>query len=864
MRHTAILFLCLTALTASSTSVVVGGTATQGQRADTLKTDTLKTDTVKTDTVKSDTVKTDTLKTDTLAADSLSADTLKAKKKAAKKEETEYEKLMKKGGSVQEGLLLVRHIEDKYYAEVPDSLLGRLLLCVSRFTAVPQNFGQFAGEEVNSLAFYLERRDTSQVLMRQYVQSHIADKGDNIMRTLEQSTIDPIVQAFKVIGRNPSTHDCLVEVTPLFKGGSPLTNLSSGLSTQLKLGGLQADRTYIDTIKVFPTNIEVQTTRTYGASAGRSEASKTGAVTLGMNTSVVLLPREPMRRRLWDERVGYFVNNFVRFSDEQRHTEHESFISRYRLVPKDKKRYLRGELTEPEKPIVYYIDPSTPEKWIPYLIQGVNDWNTAFEAAGFKNAIRAELLPADGSVSLEDARFSALRYLPSETENAYGPRIVDPRSGEIIEAHVCWYHNVMNLLTKWYMVQCGAVDKRARQMKFDDRLMGQLIRFVSSHEVGHTLGLRHNMGASFATPVEKLRDKAWVERHGHTASIMDYARFNYVAQPEDNIGERGLFPRINDYDCWAIKWGYQWRPEFKDEYEEKERLMTETSAVLRDNPRLWFGGEGRSDDARAQTEDLGDNSVKASEYGLKNLKRVLEDLPQWTYQDNDQHEDLTTMYKAVLEQYMRYVNHVARNIGSRYHNNMPGRDVIEDIPAEREKEALVFIASHVFDAPEWLYPKEIISKTGTDATQDNFQRQDAMLTRLMAISPLAQMAARDCRPGVWQLEDYLDDLFHAVWQPTDSQNRWKAMARRHLQRTYVQQLKTLLSPTADELKSAAAQRSYNSDALLYVALQLDKLEDYCRQQIADTATTALDRLHYEDVLRELKLINDKRNGVNKE
>lgn len=851
------MFCFLTALTATSNYATVGA-GVQGDLQSTVCPQGAR-DTIPTrDTIpERDSIPT----TDSIPADSLKSDTLAAKKKAPKKEETEYEKLMKKGGSTQEGLFLLRHIEDKYYFEVPDSMLGRMMLCVSRFTAVPQNFGQFAGEEVNNCAFYLERRDTSQILMRQYVQSHIADEGDNIMRTLEQSTIDPIVQAFKVIGRNPDNQDCLVEVTPLFKGGSPLTNLSSGLSTSLKLGGLQADRTYIDTIKVFPTNIEVVTTRTYGATAGRSEASKTGVITLGMNTSMVLLPKEPMRRRLWDERVGYFVNNFVRFSDEQRHTEHESFISRYRLVPKDKKRYLRGELTEPEKQIIYYIDPATPKKWIPYLIQGVDDWNTAFEAAGFKNAIKAEVLPDDGSVSLEDARFSALRYLPSETENAYGPRIVDPRSGEIIEAHVCWYHNVMNLLTKWYIVQCGAVDKRARKMKFDDKLMGQLIRFVSSHEVGHTLGLRHNMGASFATPVEKLRDKSWVEKNGHTASIMDYARFNYVAQPEDNIGEKGLFPRINDYDRWAIKWGYQWRPEFKDEYEEKEKLMTETSNTLRSNPRLWFGGEGRNDDARAQTEDLGDNSVKASEYGIKNLKRVLEALPQWTHQDNDQYEDLTTMYKAVQDQYMRYVNHVARNIGSRYHNNMPGKDVIEDIPAWREKEALAFIDQYVLDAPEWLYPKEIISKTATDATQDNDQRQDAMLTRLMAVTPLAQMAARDCRPDVYQLEEYLDDLFNAVWKPIDNQSKWKALARRHLQRTYVQQLKTLLNPTVDELKSAINQRSYNSDALLYVALQLKKLEDYCRQQISAQGTATLDRLHYEDILREVKLINERRTTI---
>ena len=518
-------------------------------------------------------VKADTLKKDTTVTDTTKVEKEDVKSKAKKEpKETEYQKIIKKGGTVTDGLFRVRHIEDKYYFEVPDSMLGRYILCVTRFTAVPQNFGQFAGEEITHSTIYFEKRDTSQIMIRQYVLSHLADNGDNISRTLEQSTVDPIVQAFKVIGQNEEKDASLIEVTSLFNSDNNLMSFSNTDKTTLKVGGLMKDRTFIDTIKVFPTNIEVATTRTYGSSPARSEASRTGTITMAFNTSMVLLPKEPMRKRLWDDRVGYFVNNFVRFSDDQHKTEHESIISRYRLVPKNKKKYLRGELTEPEKQIVYYIDPATPKKWIPYLIQGINDWNVAFEAAGFKNAITAKVLPEDDpNVSLEDARYSVLRYLPSETENAYGPRIVDPRSGEIIEAHICWFHNVMNLLTKWYMVQCGAVDKRAQTMKFDDKLMGELIRFVSSHEVGHSLGLRHNMGASFATPVEKLRDKAWVEKNGHTASIMDYARFNYVAQPEDNISPKGLFPRINDYDKWAIKWGYQWRPEFKDEYEMRIR-----------------------------------------------------------------------------------------------------------------------------------------------------------------------------------------------------------------------------------------------------------------------------------------------------
>lgn len=800
-------------------------------------------------------VKADTLKKDTTVTDTTKVEKEDVKSKAKKEpKETEYQKIIKKGGTVTDGLFRVRHIEDKYYFEVPDSMLGRYILCVTRFTAVPQNFGQFAGEEITHSTIYFEKRDTSQIMIRQYVLSHLADNGDNISRTLEQSTVDPIVQAFKVIGQNEEKDASLIEVTSLFNSDNNLMSFSNTDKTTLKVGGLMKDRTFIDTIKVFPTNIEVATTRTYGSSPARSEASRTGTITMAFNTSMVLLPKEPMRKRLWDDRVGYFVNNFVRFSDDQHKTEHESIISRYRLVPKNKKKYLRGELTEPEKQIVYYIDPATPKKWIPYLIQGINDWNVAFEAAGFKNAITAKVLPEDDpNVSLEDARYSVLRYLPSETENAYGPRIVDPRSGEIIEAHICWFHNVMNLLTKWYMVQCGAVDKRAQTMHFDDKLMGELIRFVSSHEVGHSLGLRHNMGASFATPVEKLRDKAWVEKNGHTASIMDYARFNYVAQPEDNISPKGLFPRINDYDKWAIKWGYQWRPEFKDEYEEKEKLMTETTNILKGNPRLWFGGEGRNEDPRAQTEDLSDNNVKASEYGIKNLKRVMQHLPQWTKEENDQYDDLVEMYKAVTDQFNRYMNHVAKNIGGRYINNMPGMEPYAPVPAARQREALQYLGRNIFEAPEWLYPANILSKSGADAGTTQQQQQTNLLTRLMTPLMLSNISTSD-----YAVNQYLDDLFAQVWTAPKSSSSFQQKARRQLQRSYVQNLNSLLNPSEADLKGAMS-RNYNSDAMLYVLQNLQKVETYCQQQMK--ASEGINALHFEDLLREIKLIRERRTTV---
>ena len=794
--------------------------------------------------------KADTIKQDTIKQDTITADTAKVTKP---KKETEYEKIIKKGGTTLQGLFTVRHIEDKYYFEVPDSMLGRMILCVNRFTAVPQNFGKFAGEEANDITFYIEKKDTTQLLIRQYVLTQIAKEGDNIRRTLQQSTVDPIVMDLKIIGHNEANDANLVEVTPLFKGNSKLTDLANNLKTSLKIGNIQNNTTFIDTIKVYPTNIEVVTTRTYGAQNGQSAASQTGNITLGMNTSMVLLPKEPMRGRLWDERVGYFVNGITLFSDDQHKTQRESYIARYRLVPKDKKKYLRGELTEPEKQIVYYIDPATPKKWIPYLIQGINDWNVAFEAAGFKNAIVAKVLPEnDPNVSMEDARYSGLRYLPAEIENAYGPHIIDPRSGEIIEAHICWYHNVMNLLTKWYMVQCGPLDKKAQKMKFDDKLMGELIRFVSSHEVGHTLGLRHNMCASNATPVEKLRDKAWVEKNGHTSSIMDYARFNYVAQPEDHVSEKGLFPRINDYDRWAIKWGYQWRPEFKDEYEEKEKLMTETSEVLRNNRRLWWlGGEGWGEDPRAQTEDLGDDAVKASEYGIKNLKRVMDNLPKWTKQDNDQYNDLREMWNAVVDQYSRYMNHVRNNIGGRYNNNTPGLEPFVGVPKERQKEALQFLGRHVFDTPEWLFPEYIMSKNGTNVLMTMSNRQENILSQLMTISRLNGIANTG-----YSTEEFLNDLFAEVWQK-DGDTDLKKKLRRSLQRSYVQNLNDLLNPTAQDQKNYSIQ--YHTDAMLYIMQNLQKVEDYCKQQAQ--SQSGINKLHYEDLLREIKLIRDRRTTV---
>ena len=776
-----------------------------------------------------------------------------------------YHKVVKEKGSVRYGLFTVRHIKDDWYLEVPDSLLGRMMLAVTRFTSTPQGFRMFSGEEVNHSAIYLEQYGQKSIFMREYVQSHLAKPEDRIAISLKQSTADPIVYKFDVIGRNPKTKDQLINVTKWLMSDNKVTSFTASDRTSIGVTAVQADRTFIDSIKTYPINVEIQTLRTYGMnSSGRTPASATGSVTLALNTSIVLLPKEPMQPRYFDNRVGYFNNTITEFSDNQQTTNHEAIISRYRLEPKDPQAYKAGKLVEPKKQIVYYIDPATPKKWVKYLKAGIDDWNVAFEAAGFKNAIIAKEFPEnDTTMSIDDARFSMIRYLPSETENAYGPRIVDPRSGEIIEAHICWYHNVMNLVKKWYMTQCGPLDKKAQTMDFPDELMGQLIRFVSSHEVGHSLGLRHNMIASQATPVEKLRDKAWVEKNGHTSSIMDYARFNYVAQPEDKISEKGLFPRINDYDKWAIKWGYQYRPEFKDPAKEKKALRAEVTKVLEGNRRLWWSGdEGRGTDPRSQTEDLGDNQMKANEYGLKNLKRVMQNIEKWTAQPDGQYEDLSSIYSACRQQYQRYANHVQRYVYGKYTNNAPGQQPYDFVPKALQKEAMQWMDRNVMEAPMWLYPQSIINKLGTDYMEEIRSRQQTVIASLLSLNAIMNLHNTNLQSSkAYPVEEYLDDVFAMVWKPLNNKDELQNNFRRQQQRSYIDFIGTALNPAPVSPSSTTATISANttlstaqrSDAILYVEQHLDKVENYLKSQQAD----GINGLHYKNLLLRIKKIREK-------
>jgi hypothetical protein len=589
-------------------------------------------------------------------------------------------------------------------------------------------------------------------------------------------------------------------------------------------------------------------------------------VTVETNTSFILLPKMPMGKRPSDNRVGYFADDYVVYSDDQQKVEESTFIVRWRLEPKpeDMEKWKRGELVEPKKPIIYYIDPATPKKWRQYLIQGVNDWQVAFEKAGFRNAIIGKEWPEnDSSMSLEDARFSVIRYFASDIQNAYGPNIHDPRSGEIIESHIGWYHNVMKLLHDWYFVQAAAVDTEARKMKFDDDLMGNLIRFVSSHEVGHTLGLRHNMGSSSKTPVEKLRDKAWVEANGHTASIMDYARFNYVAQPEDNISRKGLFPRIGDYDKWAIEWGYG-HVAAKDEEEERKSLNKKFIERYKQNPRIWFGTyeSGNQSDARTQSEDLGDNAMKASEYGIKNLKRIVPGLPEWTKEEGDNYSNLAQMYGQVVGQYQRYMGHVIRNIGGYYETYKSVEqdgNVFETTPRTVQKEAVAFLHKNLFETPEWLADKNILNRISSPTSNQIGSIQDNALGSILNASRLDRMVQAGNRfENAYAIEELYTDLKKGIFSELPARKKIDNH-RRNLQKSYVERMIAMISPGAASSVSIGSGFTITmgpdlkkSDISSLTRAHLSSLRSEMQTASAGT-TDAMSKYHLQDLSERIRM-----------
>ena len=667
------------------------------------------------------------------------------------------------------GMFRVTKEKNEWYFHVPDTLLGREFLTTVRFTSTPSSIGLFGGEQVNEQTVRFEKAPGGELLLRSVLFINVADSSQQINKAITISNTHPIIGSFKVEEHKDGMSK--IKVSAFFNQDNPAMGLPNQFKKSMELQGMIGEMSYIEDIKSFPMNTEVRMVKTFASNSGRIPAAReTGKVTFGLNVSFVMLPANPMPIRYFDPRVGYFTNGYNQFTDDQQRVEPVRIAARWRLEarPEDVARQRAGEAVEPVKPIVYYIDPATPKQWRKYLIQGVEDWQEAFEKAGWKNAIQAREWPEDDStMSMEDARYSCIRYLASPIENAYGPHVSDPRTGEILESHICWYHNVMRLVHDWYLVQASSIDEAARKMNFDEELMGQLIRFVSSHEVGHTLSLRHNFGSSSTVPVDSLRSKAWVEAHGHTPSIMDYARFNYVAQPEDGISRKGIFPRIGDYDVWAIQWGYM--PMKADNPDDDHRLMEPLVREAQKNPRLWWGdGEGNQIDPRCQTEDLGDDAVKASSYGLMNLKREIVCLTEWAA-DNKKDiydNDVNVLYDNIIGQYFRYMGHVVNYIGGHYRTvrakDEPG-DVYAPTPLQKQQDAMEWIDKEVFHEPTWMIQVPYINRITAhpqSITENVANRIPYLLkSRIYRLNTL------------YTIDTYLADIARRVFSEADSRAR---------------------------------------------------------------------------------------------
>ena len=721
-----------------------------------------------------------------------------------------YNRVVTSDAKTRTGLIAVHRIGSKLMFEIPRAELGKDELLVSEIAKTTLGVG-YGGQALNNRVLRWERRD-NRVLLRGVSYEVIAgDTANPVIGAVQAANVSPIIAVFNVeaYGKDSSM---VIDVTRLF------TQVPTELSPAQRISPratIDPNRSWIERAVSFPDNVNIETTLTFnnppapqgqgGPQAPRGfgqQGTNAPSATVVMSYSIHRLPDVPMMARLCDNRVGYFNLSLTDYSRPEQKSTERCFITRYRLEKKEP----GAAVSEPVKQIVYYIDPATPKQWVPWLIKGVNDWQPAFEAAGFKNAIVAKEAPNDPDWSPEDARYSVIRWLPSTVQNASGPHVHDPRSGEIINAHIQFYHNIQTLQRIWYYTQAAAVDPRARSFPFPDSLMGRLLEYVVAHEVGHTLGFQHNMKASSTYPLDSLRNKDFLARMGHTPTLMDYSRFNYVAQPEDSIPVALLVPGIGPYDIWATHWGYAPIPNAKTP--DDERPVLDAWAREQDaKPYLRFSTSGTfGADPGEETEAVGDiDAVKATTLGLKNLRREMAWLQSTTVRPTEDFDELSGLYDGMMSQWRLEMGHVANVIGGantqEKYGGQPGAR-FTPLSKARQKEAMRFLTENAFQTPTFLIDREVRGRLGPVGEIDRVQRAqaavlnnvlgDGRMTRLVEFSATAADKA-----DAYSLGEMLGDLRRGVWTEIYSGAPRIDAYRRALQRSYLETIDRKINPAPD-------------------------------------------------------------------
>ena len=712
----------------------------------------------------------------------------KAKAKEEKKDTITTETFFKDDVESDDGLFTVFQDDSKVYFSIPDSLLNVDMLLVTRIAQIPSNLSPYmnAGSKTGQQVVYWQRKN-DQVFLRVRSYANISNEADPIHISVKQNNFEPIIASFKIETESADSTSILIETSSLFKDDvKALSGLSSRLRKQYSVKGLDKKRSMIESVRSFPINVEIRHIMTYNVGNPPSQ-SQTETLSMMMNQSLILLPPDPMTPRYFDERVGWFTVQQYDYSSDALKSDRKRLIRRWRLEPSDKAAYARGELVEPIKPIVYYLDPGTPLKWRKYFRQGIEDWNACFETAGFKNAIIAKDPPTkeeDPDFSPEDARYSVVRYVASTTRNAVGPSVSDPRTGEIIESDIIWYHNHLRSYRNRYLLETGAANPKARSLDTPEEEIGEMMRRVISHEIGHALGLPHNMKASSAYPVDSLRSVSFSHEFGIATTIMDYARYNYIAQPGD--GAVRFIRQLGPYDHYSINWGYRYLDGITSPEDELPTLRSWINEKTGD-PVYMFGNGRTRQDPDSQTESIGDDNIKASTYALSNLRIVGKNLVDWTTTSGENYNDLNELYGEFLSVWNRYINHVIFNVGgvrqTHKTTDQPGA-VYNYVSRADQIRALDFIGKEVLTSPNWLSPSSISSLIGYSESMDrvhSYQRR--ALNRLLSDDRMFRLAEGQAYgadvPGVLEVIGKVGDY---IFAPNPD------YLRRKLQRQFVHSL----------------------------------------------------------------------------